>query len=108
MVDISDFILNINDYGDIAMSTLTQAYRTTCIPKNNKLDDFVIPSEYIGREIEIVIYPVYEKQKYNAETLAAMQEAEDIALGKIQAKSYSSHKELVAEIEAEIASEGNN
>ena len=89
------------------MNTFTQAYRTTCIPKDSRLDTF-IPPEYVGREIEIVIYPVYEEPQYNAETLAALQEAEDIASGKIQAKSYSSHKEFVAEIEAEIAAEGNN
>ncbi|MCL2655627.1 MAG: type II toxin-antitoxin system RelB/DinJ family antitoxin [Coriobacteriia bacterium] len=35
--------------------------------------------------------------QYNAETLAAMQEARDIASGKIKAKSYSSVKEMIAE-----------
>ena len=38
---------------------------------------------------------------YNAETLIAMREAEDIISGKIQAKSYSSIQEMVDEIEAE-------
>ncbi|MCL2826012.1 MAG: type II toxin-antitoxin system RelB/DinJ family antitoxin [Eggerthellaceae bacterium] len=38
---------------------------------------------------------------YNKETLAAMQEARDIASGKIQARSYSSVKEMIAELDAE-------
>ncbi len=38
---------------------------------------------------------------YNAEALAAMQEARDIASGKIQTKTYSSAKELFDEPESE-------
>ena len=38
--------------------------------------------------------------KYNAETIAAMREANDIIAGKIQAKSYTSFQEMVDEIEA--------
>jgi predicted RecB family endonuclease len=87
-------------------SAITQVYRTICIPNENRID---IPSDYVGRELEIIVIPLAEIQsEYNEETLAAMQEAEDIASGKIQTKSYSSHKELVAEIEAEIAAEDNN
>ena len=36
--------------------------------------------------------------RYNEETLSAMQEARDIASGKVKAKSYSSVKEMVAEL----------
>jgi len=36
--------------------------------------------------------------RYNDETMAAMQEARDIASGKIKAKSYASVKEMIAEI----------
>ena len=43
--------------------------------------------------------------KYNEETLTAMQEARDIASGKINAKSYVSVKEMVAEIDAEDSEE---
>ena len=39
--------------------------------------------------------------QYNNETLAAMQEARDIASGKIQTKSYSSFQEMIDEINAE-------
>ena len=39
--------------------------------------------------------------KYNDVTLAAMQEARDIASGKIKAKSYSSVKEMVAELDSD-------
>ena len=38
---------------------------------------------------------------YNQETFAAMQEARDIADGKIQSKSYSSLQEIINEIEEE-------
>ena len=39
--------------------------------------------------------------KYNEETLAAMREARDIASGKINTKSYSSVKEMIAELESD-------
>lgn len=49
-------------------------------------------------------FPFSVKQpRYNQETLAAMQEARDIMAGKMEAKSYSSAKELFAELEAEDA-----
>ena len=38
---------------------------------------------------------------YNEETLAAMQEARDIASGKIKSKSYSSLQEMIDEVELE-------
>lgn len=38
---------------------------------------------------------------YNAETLSAIRETEDIISGRINAKSYSSLQEIVDEIEAE-------
>ena len=82
-------------------NAFTQAYRTTCVPKENRIDSFSIPSEYVGREIEIVIYPVYEEPKYNAETLAAMQEAEDIMDGKVKTKSYATVEEMEADLDAE-------
>ena len=43
--------------------------------------------------------------QYNAETLAAIQEAKDIESGKIQTKGYSSAAEFMAEIMAEIEEE---
>ncbi len=42
-----------------------------------------------------------EVPKYNAETLAAMQEARDIMSGKIQAASYNSTDELLKALNAE-------
>ena len=39
--------------------------------------------------------------KYNEETLSAMLEARDIANGKIKTKSYSSVKEMVAELDSD-------
>ena len=49
--------------------------------------------------------PGIEEANFNEETLAAMQEAEDIMSGKVQAKVYNSLEEFKAEIEAEIAAE---
>ena len=46
--------------------------------------------------------------QYNEETLAAMQEARDIASGKVEAKSYSSLAELNAELDAEYEMEYGN
>ena len=43
--------------------------------------------------------------KYNAETLAAMQEAQDILDGKIETKTYNSAEELFAELNAEAEAE---
>ncbi len=65
------------------MSVLTQAYRTTCIPKASR-----IPFEE-------------EELEYNEETLAAMQEALDIVDGKIKTKQYSTVEEMHADIDAE-------
>ena len=42
-----------------------------------------------------------KQPRYNAETEAAMQEARDIISGKIKTKSYTSAKELSAELNAE-------
>jgi hypothetical protein len=83
------------------MNVLTQAYRTTCIPKANRLDA-IIPNEYIGQELEIIVLPLAdENRKYNAETLEAMQEARDIISGKIKAKRYKTVEEMNADIDSE-------
>ena len=39
--------------------------------------------------------------RFNQETEAAMREAEDIAAGKIEAKSYNTARELFAELDRE-------
>jgi hypothetical protein len=82
------------------MNTFAQAYRTTCIPTENKVN---IPSEYVGRELEIIILPLMEEEqpRYNAETLAAMQEVRDIRAGKIKTKSYATVAEMNAALDAE-------
>jgi len=84
------------------MDVLTQAYRTTCVPAENRLETF-IPNEYIGREIEIIILPlgVENQPEYNAETLTAMQEARDIMAGKIKTKKYKTAAEMHADILSE-------
>ena len=45
--------------------------------------------------------PGIEEENFNAETLAALQEARDIADGKIQAKRYSSLEEFFADLDKE-------
>jgi hypothetical protein len=83
----------------IVMNTLTQAYRTTCIPTAGRLEA-PIPSEYIGQELEIIIIPMAQKEpEYNAETLAAFQEARDIMSGKIKVKTYATAAEMHADID---------
>jgi len=42
-----------------------------------------------------------KQPRFNQETEAALQEARDIASGKIAVKSYSSARELFAELDAE-------
>ena len=85
------------------MNALTQAYRATCVPQRGDRLDISIPSEYIGRELEIIVLPVFEdnQPEYNAETLAAMQEARDIMAGRIQTKRYKTVEEMDADIDAE-------
>ena len=39
--------------------------------------------------------------KYNEDTISAMKEAKDIMSGKVEAKAYSSAKELFDELDAE-------
>jgi len=48
-----------------------------------------------GLPFDLIVPP------YNDETLAAMQEARDIASGKIAAKSYASLQEMIDELDAE-------
>ena len=43
---------------------MSQPYRTTCIPTENRIDTF-IPPEYVGQEVEIVIYPIYAEHKHD-------------------------------------------
>jgi hypothetical protein len=82
------------------MNVVTQAYRTTCVPKADRLDA-LIPSEYIGRKLEIIVIPFEENDEYNAETLVAMQETLDIMDGKVKVKSYATVEEMNADIDAE-------
>ena len=79
------------------MNIVSHAYRTTCIPSANRIET-LIPNEYIGREIEIIMLPVDGDAAYNAETLAAIQEARDIISGKVEAKRYKTAAEMHADI----------
>jgi len=82
------------------MNTLQQAFRTVCVPRTDRID-MSIPSEYIGREVEVIVFPLRKENEYNAETLAAMQETLDILDGKIKVKSYATVEEMNADIDAE-------
>jgi hypothetical protein len=44
------------------MNLLSKTFRTTCIPQMDRLDT-PIPSEYVGREIEIIIIPLESNKK---------------------------------------------
>jgi len=83
------------------MDIVSRAYRTTCIPASSRIET-LIPNEYIGREIEIIMLPVYgDVVAYNSETLAAIQEARDIMSGKVETKRYKTAAEMHADILAE-------
>ncbi|GHV16888.1 hypothetical protein AGMMS49938_17300 [Fibrobacterales bacterium] len=83
------------------MNVFTQAYRTTCIPQAGRINA-VVPNEYNGHKIEIIMLPIVEEEpKYNAETLAAMQETLNIIDGKVKAKSYATVEEMHADILSE-------
>ncbi|GBU25369.1 hypothetical protein R83H12_02012 [Fibrobacteria bacterium R8-3-H12] len=82
------------------MSSLQQAFRTVCVPHTDRID-MSIPSEYIGREIEVIVFPLWKEDEYNAETLEAMQETLDILDGKIKVKSYATVEEMNADIDSE-------
>ena len=43
----------------------------------------------------------FDMRQPNADTIAAMKEADDIIAGRVQAKSYASAKELFDELDAE-------
>jgi len=87
----------------IHVMDITPAYRTTITPRRGEQLDSIIPNEYMGHELEIIIIPIFEdtQPKYNAETLAAMQETLDILDGKIKVKSYATVEEMNADIDAE-------
>lgn len=83
------------------MIALQQAFSTTCIPQTDTID-MTIPNEYIGQEIEVIVFVRRKnEQKYNSETFAAMQEAKDIMAGKIKAKSYTTAEEMHSDILSE-------
>lgn len=46
-------------------------------------------------------YPQYVHLEPNAETVAAMQECEDIISGKVYAKTYNSAEEMFADLDSE-------
>jgi hypothetical protein len=90
-------------------NAMTQAYRTTCIPKSNKIDTFSIPSDYVGQELEIIVIPLSKIQtEYNEETLAVHNNS---ALNRLcgmfkntsllSSDDFSKNKELEKKIEEE-------
>ena len=86
------------------MTTLQQVFRAVCVPQTGTLDVH-IPDEYVGQEVEVIVFPAWRRSEpepaYNAETLAAMQETLDIMDGKIKVKSYATVEEMNADIDAE-------
>jgi len=68
------------------MNILTRAFRTTCIPKANRLDT-IIPSEYIGLKLEIIVLPLAEETD--------VQETKDMSLAQTSSldKIWNSEQE---------------
>ena len=94
---MTDTNLNLN----INPELLTQAEEVFAgigLSLNEAMNYFLRASVKIGR-----LPSGIEEELFNAETLAALQEASDIAAGKIQTKSYNTFDEFIAEIDAEIA-----
>ena len=60
----------------------------------------IMPGE-LGRAFEGGIPFDVRVPKYNKETISAINEAKDIMSGKVEAKSYSSAKELFDELDNE-------
>ncbi|MBR2800973.1 MAG: type II toxin-antitoxin system RelB/DinJ family antitoxin [Erysipelotrichaceae bacterium] len=71
-------------------------YQTLGMTLPQAINVFISQSLLVGGLPFEVRLPVY-----NRETEAAMQEARDIASGKISAKTYSSAEELFAELDQE-------
>ena len=96
---MTDTNLNLN----INPELLTQAEEVFAgigLSLNEAMNYFLRASVKIGR-----LPSGIEEELFNAETLEAMQETEDILSGKIPAKSYDTFDEFKAEIDAEIAAE---
>jgi hypothetical protein len=45
------------------MRAIPQAYRTTCVPAGNRVEA-VIPDEYVGTEVEIIVLPLDRGRDY--------------------------------------------
>jgi len=71
-------------------------YRTLGMTLPQAINMFISQSLLVGGIPFDVRIP-----RFNKETEAAMKEAEDIAAGRIEAKSYHSAGELFAELDAE-------
>ena len=71
-------------------------YRTLGMTLPQAINMFISQSLLVGGIPFDVRIP-----RFNQETEAAMKEAEDIAAGRIEAKSYRSARELFAELDAE-------
>ena len=57
---------------------------------------------FLRQSLKVGGLPFETRQpRYNAETEAAMKEADDIIAGRVQAKSYSSVREMFEELDAE-------
>jgi len=62
---------------------------------------FMLDDQAPVNESRIIVIFEESDLRYNAETEAAIQEANDIMAGKVYAKSYSSVAEMNADIDAE-------
>ncbi|MCL2102054.1 MAG: hypothetical protein FWH22_10125 [Fibromonadales bacterium] len=79
------------------MNAMTQAYRTTCIPTTDRLDA-IIPSEYIGQKLEIIILPAFEEATQEDDCLTDANIADEITQEMLNSKtnirSLATQKEM--------------
>ena len=87
--------INVRTEPDVK-SSAEELFATFGLSVTEAINIFLHQSLLVGGLPFEVKYP-----RYNADTIAALQEARDIASGRIATKTYSSAKELFDELESE-------
>lgn len=85
-------VINVRTEPDIK-AQVEALYKSLGVSLSDAINMFLYKSlDFKGLPFELV------KEVPNAETIAAMKEADDILSGKIEAKSYSSFNDLLTDI----------
>ena len=89
-------VINVRTEPEIK-AQVENLYRSMGVSLSEAINMFLYKSiDFCGLPFELC------REIPNAETIAAMEEAELIAAGKLSAKSYSSFAELVADLDSDI------